>query len=207
MLKKYLLFLISVTIAVSMVTSTTAANYYVTLTISAFETAITSGNAVDLEFVQNSASPVEIDIYSGGSNILDGSGMTASRRYADGDTMTVGPVSLTSGNTYSFRITFDEVLFKGSSSDAYVGGCTTGATSSTASCKDCAGSNQNCPIASGNGYIASQRKNADGDAGGTTCDRDATGNTGGGYGSNCIDEILDALDEGLTAQFQLSFVA
>lgn len=199
MLKKYLLFLIIITIAATMATNTRAADYayYVTLTIKSFETGVTGGaGATTMKFEQNSNSPIEVNIYDGGSLKYDGSAMTASRSYGVGDTMTVGPVTLTEGNSHTFRITFDEVRV-GSN---YYGSCVTNGGNQNY-CTYCNGyaAQTNCrsrgttPMGS-NGYAPYI-----GSAGSTApC-------TGASRDVACSNDISIAIDEADTATFSLSF--
>jgi len=144
MLKKYLLFLIIIAIAVSMVMNAMAAMTYVTLTIVNFTTAPTSGARTQMQFVQNSNSPFNITIYNSTYIQEYSEKRTAARTYTAGDLITVGPIDLITAGNYFFNITFDEVVVGGN----YYGSCTTDAAWNF--CTNCAGSTTSCPSQAGN---------------------------------------------------------
>ena len=195
MLKKYLLLLIIITIAVSMATNTMAAdyNYYVTLSISAFAT--NDGGVTTLLIEQNAASPVTYKIEdSGATEIYSSGALTASRTYGAADDIVVGPLSMTQDETHKFTLNFDEVRV-GSN---YYGSCTTNSGSLSA-CRNCAGASASCvaqgrePVP-GNGYAP--YANTAGDT--AACD-------GGSRGVACTSLIANALDEGSSVTYSLSF--
>lgn len=203
MLKKYLLFLIIITIAAIMATNTMAVEltYYVTLTIKTFTTAVEvrageEGVIESIKFEQNSASAIVIAIDDSNPTEIFTQTRTASRSYGAGDTMTVGPITMTQGESHSFKITFDEIQVGASK---YYGSCTT--NSNLAYCAWCNGfeSTASCPTRGTQPLGSNGFAPYVGSAGVTSqC-------TGTAQSADCSRDFVPALDEGLTKQFSLSF--
>lgn len=198
MLKKYLLLLIIIAIAVSMVMNAMATMYFVTLTIVNFTTAPTDGSArLQMQFVQDTPSPIVLYIHNSTYKQEFTESRTGSRIYTAGDLITVGPVDLITGDDYYFNITFGEVVVYSGATAYYYGICATD-QDVTGECQNCAGSLQTCQSGgvgnvAGNSYIGSL----------TIGDTSACSQEPAEW--SCADEIVDTLDEAKLESFSLGF--